>query len=358
MNPHGAGRITRPAPIHIHSCYVMPLKLQTFCYTKSQMKQRLSFGGLTNKVVKSYYKNPTVFTLRATILLLVASIFVLKRNFWTPDTLFLVLLAVFVAFGQARAFIVRFLPLVALLLAYESFRGVADDLNKNVHFFEMIHADRTMFNGALPTAVLQQWWWHGAVRWYDFYFYFLYTIHFVMPLLLALTVWKLQPKLYWTYMWALVGLSFAAFLTYIIFPAAPPWMANDLGYIEPIHRVSSDIWFAMGVENFSQVYAQFSPNPVAAVPSLHSAYPLLFVLFAAKLFSWRRTWWLMFYPISMWIGVVYLGEHYVIDAILGASYAVGAYFISLRMHEWHQHPVQKAKHTYRRAQGAWARLTS
>lgn len=36
----------------------------------------------------------------------------------------------------------------------------------------------------------------------------------------------------------------------------------------------------------------------------------------------------MVYPVSVWIGVVYLGEHYVVDALLGALYTVGAYYLA------------------------------
>jgi membrane-associated phospholipid phosphatase len=111
-------------------------------------------------------------------------------------------------------------------------------------------------------------------------------------------------------------------------------MASDLGMISPIHRISSDIWGAMGVTNFSEVYANLSPNAVAAVPSLHSAYPMLFFMFFVKLFGWRKVWWAAIYPISMWIGVTYLGEHYVIDAILGAAYAVVAYVLTMGFFAW------------------------
>jgi hypothetical protein len=274
-------------------------------------------------------QRPLMFWLRVLTLLGVVLLFVVKRNFWTPDTLFVVLLAVFIVFGQARAFLMRFAPFIVLLLVYDSFRGIADDLNKNVHFFEMIEADRAMFGGALPTDVLQQWWWNGQLQWYDFYFYLLYTLHFLVPLLLALLIWKMREQLYWPYVVGLVSLSFMAFITYVLFPAAPPWMASDLGYIEPIHRISSDIWHAMGVENFSSVYANLSPNPVAAVPSLHAAYPLLFTLFLSSVFGWRKMWPAMIYPVSIWVGIVYLGEHYVIDAILGALYALVAYYGSL-----------------------------
>lgn len=301
--------------------------------------------GLLYKIHKEYLNNRTMFAMRGTILVLVFALLLSKRTFWTPDTLFVVLLAVFVVFGQTRPFLVRFLPLVSLLLLYELFRGIADDVNSTVHFTEMIDIDRWMFFGSLPTVVLQQWWWNGSLHWYDFYFYFLYTIHFLMPIILAVILWKKADHYYWPFVWAIVGLSFAAFVTYIVFPAAPPWMAKDLGYIsEPLYRVSSDIWAAMGIQNFSEVYANLPANPVAAVPSLHSAYPLLFSLFVIVAFG-KKYWWALVYPVSMWVGVVYMGEHYVIDVILGALYAVVAVYGGIKFVEWYRkeqrkHPVR------------------
>lgn len=293
---------------------------------------------ITANIATLRKERPVLFWLRVVVVAVVTLFFIVQRNFWTPDTLFVLLLVVFVVLGQARAFILRFLPFMLLLLTYDSFRGIADDLNTYVNFWPMISFDQNIFGGVLPTETLQNWWWHGRLQWYDFYFYFLYTLHFLVPVLLAVLIWKLQPKAYWEYVCALVGLSFAAFITFVVFPAAPPWMASDLGYIDPIHRISSDIWYAMGVTNFSEFYANLSPNPVAAVPSLHSAYPLLFVMYAWRLFGFKKSWWLLVYPVSMWIGVVYLGEHYVVDVVAGALYAVGAYygakFVAAKMRQY------------------------
>ncbi len=289
----------------------------------------------------TYLNNRSLFIIRCIILFLVALLMVTKRTFWTPDSLFIILFAIFVVFGQVRPFLIRFLPLVSLLLLYELFRGVADDWNGTVHFTEMIVADRWLFNGAMPPSVLQSWWWDGQVRWYDFYFYFLYTIHFLMPIILAVVLWKKADRFYWTFVWAIVGLSFAAFVTYILFPAAPPWMAKELGYFaEPMHRISSDIWAAMGIQNFSEVYNRLPANPVAAVPSLHSAYPMLFSMFVVMAFG-KKYWWVFVYPISMWVGVVYLGEHYVIDVVLGAIYAVAAVQASRSFMSWYRRELRK-----------------
>jgi hypothetical protein len=293
------------------------------------MSDRYQTTRVFRKLLELYRRQRAIIALRTIVLIIALVILVTQRTFWTPDTLFVVLLVIFTVFGQAKTFLVRFLPLVSLILLYELFRGLADDLNGTVHYTEMIDFDRWMFSGTLPTVVLQEWWWHGHVKWYDFYFYFLYTIHFLMPVLLAVLIWKKADRRYWQFMWALVGLSFAAFVTYILYPAAPPWMASLHGYIEePMRRVSSDIWWAMGITNFSEIYNNLPANPVAAVPSLHSAYPLLFSLFITGLFGLRRYWWVYVYPLSVWVGVVYMGEHYVIDVILGALYAGLAYFIS------------------------------
>lgn len=281
-------------------------------------------------------EHPLAFLLRLIVVAAVFALFVIERNFWTPDTLFVVLLVAAMAFGKGRAFAYRFVPFIGLLLVYDSFRSIADSLNRAVHYLPMIDFDRFLFGGTLPTVWLQQVWWHGQVSWYDFYFYFFYTIHFLAPLLVALLIWWKRDKLYWTYMWGFILLSFAGFITYVLFPAAPPWMASQDGYIEPIHRISTDIWSAMGVTNFSQIYDRLSANEVAAVPSLHAAYPTLMLLFLARAFGWRRVWWLAFYPVSLWIGIVYLGEHYVFDTILGILYAFGAYYASVRLVAWKQ----------------------
>lgn len=299
-------------------------------YLKEKIYQTITW------IRREYNLSKVQFSLRVAVLIFIFGLLIVKRTFWTPDTLFAIFLAVFVVFGQVRAFVVRFLPLVSLLLIYDFFRGFANELNGTVNFWPMINFDRAVFGGHLPTVVLQEWWWQGSVQWYDFYFYFLYTIHFLMPIMLAVLLWKKADHYYWKFVWAIVGLSFAAFITYLIFPAAPPWMAKELGYIaEPLHRVSSDIWAAMGIQNFSEVYSKMPANPVAAIPSLHSAYPLLFCLFVILAFG-KKYIWTFIYPISMWVGVVYMGEHYVIDAILGAMYAVIAVIISCKAIDWYR----------------------
>ncbi len=254
-------------------------------------------------------------------------VFARRPSFPTPDKLLVFGACVALSFNQGWQFIKRFLPFVVLLLVYESFRGLVPHLNTHVDFTVLPAIDRFLFLGNLPTVLLQNLLWHGQVQWYDFVFYMVYMLHFVLPLGLAVLIWKVREKDYWSYVTAYVTVSFAGFLTFLAFPAAPPWMASDMGLIEPITRISSKVWFALGVNDFPSLYNRISPNPVAAMPSLHAAYATLFALFVFKLFKeskWRFI--SLAYPILIYIGTVYQGEHYAIDEIAGAVYALAAFW--------------------------------
>ncbi|HLB66563.1 MAG TPA: phosphatase PAP2 family protein [Candidatus Saccharimonadales bacterium] len=272
-------------------------------------------------------------------------IFINTPSFPTPDKLLIFLAFVFMTLGQATELIRRLLPFVALLLVYESFRGLVPLINHRVEFSWMVDADKALF-GSLPTASLQHAWWHGSLMWYDFVFYLAYLLHFVVPVGLAILIWKKRDWFYWRFVWSFLSLSFMGFLTYLALPAAPPWMAAEQGYIEPITRISSHVWYALGIHDFPSLYNKIAPNPVAAVPSLHAAYAVLFAIIITKLFG--KKWGLLasVYPVVLSLGVVYQGEHYVIDVTLGAIYAFVAYFLAMwgfrRFSATHNNELKKA----------------
>jgi hypothetical protein len=249
------------------------------------------------------------------------------RGFLTPDVLFLALLVVAVAFGWTRDYVRKFAPFVLLLLSYDLLRGVAPLVGMRVHYSEMLNFDRWLGGGELPTTRLQALLYHGHLAWYDFYFYGLYLLHFVVPLLLAVLIWRTRPRYYWQFVWAIMALSYAAFVTFVLFPAAPPWIAAYMWQAPPMESLPNDIWAAMGVHQYPAIYAKLSPNLVAAVPSLHAAYPLLCVMWVWKLYG--RRWGIpaLVYPASIWFGVVYMGEHYVFDVLVGAVYAIEAFLL-------------------------------
>ena len=83
-------------------------------------------------------------------------------------------------------------------------------------------------------------------------------------------------------------------------------------------------------------------NNVAAMPSLHGAYPMLICLFFWKGSSLRKRVLLAAYPICMAFSLVYTGEHFVIDIFVGWIYAVATfYFGSKLLDRWEARRVRK-----------------
>jgi hypothetical protein len=268
------------------------------------------------------------------------------KAFWAPDVLFFIFLVIFMVYGHGKEFIRKFAPFVILLISYESLRGFAPMITGRVHFTEMINFDKWLGSGQLPTVVLQNIWYNGTLEWFDYYFYFVYMLHFLSPFLLAIAIWKYRPSQYWQYVGALLALSYAGFITYVIFPAAPPWMASEMHLIPHITKLSTEIWWGWGVHNIPTLYSHMNPNPVAAVPSLHCAYPTLALFFVHKLFGRKASLPFLIYPASVWIGVIYLGEHYVFDVILGVLYAAATFYASeyVIAKGWPNRIVRSVKH--------------
>ncbi|MBI5906666.1 phosphatase PAP2 family protein [Candidatus Saccharibacteria bacterium] len=254
-------------------------------------------------------------------------LFALTPSFPTPDKLIIFLTFVFMIFSNALQMLKRLLPFVVVLLSYESFRSVADHLNSHVDYSFAPYMDRILFGG-LPTAYLQNLLWHGHVSWYDFVFYLAYMLHFIIPIGLAILVWKTRVKHYWRLVSTYVVAAFAAFLTYLAFPAAPPWLASQNHYIEPITRISSHVWASLGLSDFPSFYNNISPNPVAAVPSLHAAWATLFAIFVYKIYGRRWAALAAIYPLLIYVGTVYQGEHYGFDVITGIIYGFASYKVT------------------------------
>lgn len=257
-------------------------------------------------------------------------IFIHEPSFPTPDKLLVFGIFVFMIFHQALEMLKRLLPFVVVILIYESFRGLAHSLNSHVDYTLAPHIDKLLF-GNLPTVYLQNWLWHGHTQWYDLVFYLPYMLFFVLPFALAILIWKTRESYYWLAVATYSLTFFGAFLTFLILPTAPPWLAAQNHIIQPIARISSNVWFSLGIHDFPSVYNHIAPNPVAAIPSLHAACSTLFSIFIFKLYGRKWGALSLIYPLLIYVGVVYQGEHYAFDVIVGALYAAVAYMLTPRI---------------------------
>lgn len=258
------------------------------------------------------------------------TVFVHSPSFPTPDKLIVFLVFAFMAFGQTIEGLKRFTPFIVLMLVYESFRGLADHLNSHVDYLFAPHLDKLIF-GNLPTVYLQNWLWDGHTSWYDFVLYLPYFLHFIIPLGLGIIVWRTRDKHFWRVMNTFIVVAFGAFVTFLLFPAAPPWLASQNHYIQPITRISSDVWASLGIQDFPSLYNHISPNSVAAIPSLHAAWATLLFIFVYKLYGKKWAIIAATYPVLIYIGTIYEAEHYATDVAIGVAYAVVGYLLTPKL---------------------------
>jgi membrane-associated phospholipid phosphatase len=267
------------------------------------------------------------------------ALFIYRPSFLTPDKLFIFLFFIFLVLQQAVQMTKRLGPFVVLILVYESFRSVVPRLNNHIHYSLAPRVDRLLFH-SLPTKKLQDWLWRGHTSWYDIALYIPYMLFFVIPIGLALLVWKTRDQFYWRVVTTYLVVFFSAFLTFLLYPTAPPWLASQNHYIEPIVRVSSNVWFSLGIHNFPSFYNHIAPNPVASVPSLHAACATLLSIFIFKLYGRRWGAVSTIYPISIYVGVVYEGEHYAFDVVCGIVYAILGYVLTPYLMDWFKQKIQ------------------
>ena len=244
-----------------------------------------------------------------------------------PPQYLLVMLVPALVLGRPRRYLLDFIPFGLLIMLYAQARGLAHILHPQPFYMPQYDAEKFVFGGHFPTAELQDWLWKGHARWYDHVVSDTMKIHFLVPPLLGFALWLKRRSLFYRYGATMILLSLAAALTFLAFPAAPPWAASQTGRIPHVllfadARTAS----APSANHSAHLY-----NPYAAIPSIHAGYAFLAFLFVAML-AWRTRWrWLalgvgILYPLAESFAVVYTANHYVVDLLLGCVYAAGALF--------------------------------
>jgi membrane-associated phospholipid phosphatase len=227
-------------------------------------------------------------------------------------------------------FIVDWLPFMGVLFVYDRLRGYADGLLVRPRELPQIKLEAALFGKPIPTVWLQAHLWHGTadIRWWDYAVWFVYLTHFLATLIVACVLWTWAHQHFARFATMVCGLAFAAFATYVLFPAVPPWMAAQHDELGPSHRIVKLVWPHVPIAHYGSLFekGQHYANNVAAMPSLHAGYALLLCLFLWRLVPrWTRPL-LVMYPPAMAFSLVYGGEHYVVDCIAGWVYAIATFF--------------------------------
>lgn len=234
-------------------------------------------------------------------------------------------------------------------VVYERTRDFGDDGFSVFGLFDVgpfplqVHAmrniDRVMFFGHDPNVVLQDHFWESSVRWYDVIASSVYMTHFVLPVIAMAVLWANSHRQWLRFMKRFATLIFVACAMFVLLPTAPPWMVSKEPYslFHELHRSAGRGFVHLGFRGIVADYGvELSKgNAVAAMPSLHASFALIVPLFFMQ---WIRQWWvkalLLLFPATMLTSLVYLGEHWVIDGLVGWAITVGGFWFWKRHEGW------------------------
>lgn len=243
----------------------------------------------------------------------------------------LLVAGLFVASGATRRLVVALLPFVVF--------GVSYDWMNIVHNYEVSAVDiggiygteKSLFGILTPEGVVTPNEFCAAhTRWWlDLLGGIFYLCWVPVPILFGLWLYfKGKEEAYLHFALVFLLVNFIGFAGYYIHPAAPPWyvaqhgMEFDLGVggntagLGAFDRLT-------GVGIFEGLYGRNS-NVFAAVPSLHSAYTLVALIYAVStkgVPGWIRVA-LGVITLGIWCTAVYTSHHYVIDVLLGIACAI------------------------------------
>jgi hypothetical protein len=222
---------------------------------------------------------------------------------------------------------------VVLFVLFAQLRAHADEIGTPVQFDYAITAEKALFLGWYPQTWLQDsFYTHPRAGLLEIYTMVVYLSYFFVPHIVALILWKVDRPNFRLFAVGFLATVYIGLLVCALVPTAPPWMASEAGKLPVVYQIVPDVLDAQAPGLYQAGENTAGSNAVAAMPSLHCAVPWLMVL---ALWKYRYLRWAgLWYACSMSFAVLYLGEHYFVDAIAGLMTAAIAWVIARTFVSW------------------------
>jgi inositol phosphorylceramide synthase catalytic subunit len=248
-------------------------------------------------------------------------------------TMYCIIVGCYFAHPTTRRFIYAFGVFAIYWILYDSMRVVPNYEVNPIHIQEPYLIEKTWLGIRDTEGPLQTWNEYFKLNpspTLDFLTGLAYLNWVPIPLFFAFYLFLKQKRLFLKFSYAFLFTNIIGFCIYYAYPAAPPWYVEQYGF-QVIHGTPGN---AAGLLNFDKltgttIFAglyQKNANVFAAMPSLHSAYPVLCLLYGWRLKSPILNIFFTVFVISIWFSAVYTRHHYIIDVLAGGSTALLGYF--------------------------------
>ena len=215
------------------------------------------------------------------------------------------------------------LQMWAYVAHYEMPNDDPEALKARVHVDYPVSVDRVLGLGELPGVRLQRWFGRpGPLNRAEQVLVWCHWLWFLIPhgtVLYFLLRRRERFERVALHTYAVFDLGL---IGYWAVPTAPPWYAAQQGAAPELRRMMFDHGEAFWKDRWGPMYGLLGGNPLAAMPSLHFATSVM----AARLLAEEgrghgAVGWT--YAGTLGFALVYLGEHYLVDLLVGFGLAEG-----------------------------------
>jgi membrane-associated phospholipid phosphatase len=225
------------------------------------------------------------------------------------------------AMGKAGAFFHHFSPILFVILIYESLGDLIQHLQPDVDPW-LIKIDFSIF-GVQPTLWMEQW----IVPWFTDIMSLAYLSYYFIPVVL-ITVLYLKDRMAELdrSVFILVFGYYISFISYILFPAIGPRYALTHLYSVPLEG-------SFITDFVRDTLNALEHNKRDCMPSGHTQIVLIVLYLAHR---YEKSLFYLFFPIicALILSTIYLRYHYVIDLLVGMTFAIGCMIFGPRLYQY------------------------
>ena len=226
--------------------------------------------------------------------------------------------------ATSRKFILGFSIFIVYWIIFDYMKAFPNYRFNAVHIQDLYNNEKSLFGiGAGSSRITpNEFWIANQNSFLDVMTGIFYLCWIPVPLAFAAYLFFKDKKLFLQFAFTFVFVNFIGFIIYYAYPAAPPWyiqlngnnfIANTKANTAGLARFDS----FFNVTIFTNLYTKGS-NVFAAMPSLHSSYPLIVFYYGVKK-KVRSLMVAVFAAVMLgiWFAAVYTSHHYVLDVLAG-----------------------------------------
>lgn len=239
-----------------------------------------------------------------------------------------IFLGCYYASALTRRFILGFSIFIVFWILYDYMKAFPNFAYRPVDIAHLYNLEKTLFGITVAGRVLtpnEFWLAHPQVA-LDVLCGVFYLCWVPIPLAFAGYLFFRDRRLFFEFALTFLLVNLLGFAIYYVHPAAPPWYVQRYGFAFQPLTMGSTAGLArfdqlLGIQIFQSIYAKNS-NIFAAMPSLHSAYPVLVLYFAVRYRARPLNVAFVVIMLGIWFAAVYTSHHYVLDVLAGIAVAL------------------------------------